>query len=275
MRRLLPLLLLLLVACAPTGPVRMSPDAESAFASSLDAAEREYRAGLEQSARGEVAEGQAAIDRAAERLRGLAADCIARPDCDPQRVVAVYDGLLERRAEASAVEGEDAAVVATAEAVQGQPSMNLLNGRALADVIELSDPVKAALTEWLTWMRPQLLTAWDNYQFMRHQMWPEYERAGLPEAVLFGIMAKESGGRVHAVSNAGATGPLQFMYQTGLRFGLGRVDGFDTRYDPQLAARANVAYIQERLAELDGDLELALAAYNGGEGRVGDRKSVV
>lgn len=269
MRRLLPLLLLVPIACAPTGPVRMAPDAEAAFEASLASAEQGYRTGLEQAARGEVLEGHAAIDRAAEQLRGLAAECIARPDCDPQRVVAVYDSLLERRAEASEVEAEEAAVVASPEAVEGQPSMNLLNGRALAEVIELSDPVKAALTEWLTWMRPQLLTAWDNYQFMRHQMWPEYERANLPEAVLFGIMAKESGGRVHAVSNAGATGPLQFMYQTGLRFGLGRVDGFDTRYDPQLAARANVAYLQERMAELDGDLELALAAYNGGEGRVG------
>lgn len=92
---------------------------------------------------------------------------------------------------------------------------------------------------------------------------------GCPRRSSSASWPRSPGGRVHAISRAGATGPLQFMYQTGLRFGLGRVDGFDTRYDPQLSARANVAYLQERLAELDGDLELALAAYNGGEGRVG------
>jgi membrane-bound lytic murein transglycosylase D len=70
------------------------------------------------------------------------------------------------------------------------------------------------------------------------------------------MLAKESGGRVHAVSRAGASGPLQFMYQTGLGYGLGRVDGFDTRFDPQLAARASVAYLNDRFAELNHNLEL-------------------
>ena len=50
-----------------------------------------------------------------------------------------------------------------------------------------------------------------NYQYLRFEMWPEYQKAGLPEAMLFGILAKESGGKVHAVSRSGAAGPLQFM----------------------------------------------------------------
>jgi membrane-bound lytic murein transglycosylase D len=59
------------------------------------------------------------------------------------------------------------------------------------------------------------------------------------------------------------------MPATGRRFGLGRgPDGFDTRFDPQLAARANVAYLNERFAEFNTDLAMALAAYNGGEGRM-------
>jgi membrane-bound lytic murein transglycosylase D len=116
-------------------------------------------------------------------------------------------------------------------------------------------------------MRPALMTSWENYQYMRFLMWPEYEQAGLPEALLFGILAKESNGRVHAVSRAGAAGPLQFMPATGARFGLGWRDGFDTRYDPQLAARASVLYFNERFAELGDELEFAIAAYNGGEGR--------
>jgi membrane-bound lytic murein transglycosylase D len=148
-----------------------------------------------------------------------------------------------------------------------QRSVAMLKGRDLRELIELNEPVQAALMDWLTWMRPALMTSWENYQYMRFLMWPEYEQAGLPEALLFGILAKESNGRVHAVSRAGAAGPLQFMPATGARFGLGWRDGFDTRYDPQLAARASVLYFNERFAELGDELEFAIAAYNGGEGR--------
>jgi len=84
--------------------------------------------------------------------------------------------------------------------------------------------------------------------------------------LLFGMLAQESGGKVHAVSRSGASGPLQFMSATGARFGLGIVDGFDQRFDPTLSARANAAYINEQLAELNDSLELAIGAYNGGEG---------
>ena len=134
--------------------------------------------------------------------------------------------------------------------------------------LTINDPVKAALEQWLTQYRPNLMTAYVNYEFMRYRMWPEYHQAGLPEALLFGMLAKESGGRVHAVSRAGASGPLQFMYATGLRFGLSARDGFDQRFDPALSARANAAYINEQLVIFNGNLELVIAAYNGGEGRI-------
>jgi membrane-bound lytic murein transglycosylase D len=128
--------------------------------------------------------------------------------------------------------------------------------------------VQAAIRRWLTDMRGQLLDTYENYEYLRQLMWPSFERAGLPEALLFGIMAKESNGKVHAGSRVGAAGPMQFMYATGKRFGLG-VDatGFDTRYDPLASAQASAAYLNERMAELNGNIELALAAYNGGEGR--------
>jgi membrane-bound lytic murein transglycosylase D len=103
---------------------------------------------------------------------------------------------------------------------------------------------------------------------MRHLMYPHYERRGVPEALLFGIMAKESGGKVHAVSRVGAAGPMQFMPATGARFGLNRGGAFDLRFDPSESARASADYLNERFAELNDNLSLALAAYNGGEGRM-------
>jgi len=44
------------------------------------------------------------------------------------------------------------------------------------------------------------------------------------------------------------------MSATGARFGLGVVDGFDQRFDPALSARANAAYMNERLGELNDNL---------------------
>jgi membrane-bound lytic murein transglycosylase D len=99
-------------------------------------------------------------------------------------------------------------------------------------------------------------------------MSPAFRRHGLPEALLFGIMAKESNGKVHVGSRAGAVGPLQFMPATGRRFGLGNDGtGFDTRYDPRASADAAAQYLTERMAQLGNSIELSLAGYNGGEGR--------
>ncbi len=162
---------------------------------------------------------------------------------------------------------------------EAQRSVTLLHGHKLSELIAMNGPVKAALEMWLTQWRPQLMDAYVNYQYLRYQMWPAYQQADLPEALLFGIMAQESGGKVHAVSRSGAAGPLQFMYATGMRFGLGTSDsGFDTRFDPAESARANAEYLDEQLEIFNNNLELTIGAYNGGEGRmrraVGDDTSV-
>lgn len=269
-----------LSACSGTGPARSvaGQGQVDALYQRLDQASQNYQTGQARIGAGEGDEGREAIRQASAELMDVAHACRNTTGCDLDRVFARFDALLSQPAEVSG-EGYAAGQAYDTDAVgEGSPiiaqlpasgrTVNLLNGQELAEIIALNGPVKAALVEWLTWMRPNLVTAWEQYQYMRYLMWPEYEAAGLPEALLFGILAKESGGRVHAVSRSGASGPLQFMPATGLRYGLGRVDGFDTRFDPQLSARANVLYLNDRFAELNHNLELALAAYNGGEGRV-------
>lgn len=226
---------------------------------------------------------------AAERAADALQSCAGQVGCDHvellrrwvelhrqhnQRLADTLQGEVATAPLASQDEGATLPSDSTQGALGSLPALaetiTLINGQELAEVIVLNRPVKAAINEWLTWMRPQLLEAHDNYRYLRARMWPSYERAGLPEALLFGILAKESAGKVHAVSSAGAAGPLQFMPATGQRFGLGRSsDGFDTRFDPQLSAEANVAYLNERFVQFNHDLALALAAYNGGEGRLG------
>ncbi len=273
-----------LSACATTPksnvPV-VSDSAVNALYERIDAATKRFDAAVDLYEQGDTAAASTEFGTARDELRQLADECLDLGGCDVRRVLAAQDALLVRQGRFLVGATADSEPVDTEGVTSGEGdspvlqmmpeaarTTTLLNGRDLAKVIELNEPVKAALEEWLTWLRPQLLDTWENYQYMRYRMFPEYQKTGLPEALLFGILAKESGGRVHAVSRAGAAGPLQFMPATAARFGLGRETGFDLRFDPAAATRANAAYLNERFAELNGDLSLALAAYNGGEGRI-------
>lgn len=285
-------LLVLLVALLPSwsvSPAAAAPapsdageaPAQEALYADFEAAVREYRDGVAAAASGERRAGRRAASRAMDRMLDLADRCRTLDGCEHERLMARFDALLGAGPRVAGEEGDgeaaDAAPVdadATVSPVvaafpEAADTLTQLKGRDLRELIVQNEAVRAAMAEWLTHLRPQLINAHEQYQYLRFLMWPEYERAGLPEALLFAIMARESGGRVHAISPAGAAGLMQFMPATGRRFGLGWQDGFDTRFEPQLAARASTQYLNERFAELGNDLELALAAYNGGEGRVG------
>jgi membrane-bound lytic murein transglycosylase D len=141
-------------------------------------------------------------------------------------------------------------------------------GHRFDAMVEFNPAIQAAIRRWLTDMRPSLMDSYENYQYLRSQMWPAFQAQGLPEPLLFGILAKESNGRVHSISRAGAAGPMQFMPATGRVYGIGPDgSGFDTRFDAQAAAQAAASYLSQRLGELGNSVELSLAAYNGGEGR--------
>ncbi|MBX3699401.1 MAG: transglycosylase SLT domain-containing protein [Dokdonella sp.] len=275
-----------LAGCAGTAATRptraTAADAAGALYARLDAATRRYANGLDLQRRGDAAAGDAELRAALDDLRDAASACVTTRGCDGQRFVAGFDALLRGGLTSADAGGEGSADAAgdspgeVTPAGEGEQlsrampelgrSVTLLKGRELSELIEMNGPVQVALEEWLTQYRPNLMTAYVNYQYLRWQMAPEYDKAGLPEALLFGMLAKESGGKVHAVSRSGASGPLQFMYATGLRFGLRTVDGFDQRFDPRLSARANAAYINEQLAIFNNNLELVIGAYNGGEG---------
>jgi membrane-bound lytic murein transglycosylase D len=279
----------LLGACASTGGSK-APTPVDALYGQLDLASKGYETALQQSREGDQQASRLTLTQSLDRLKEASARCGTTPGCDPQRFFSVFDRLL-RLKDGDFGGGQDldsdvdlsqAALAAgntgAASLPQAQRSVTLLHGQKLSQLIAMNGPVKAALEMWLTQWRPQLMDAWVNYQYLRYQMWPQYEKADLPEALLFGILAKESGGKVHAVSRSGASGPLQFMYATGMRFGLGSDNGFDLRFDPAASARANAEYINEQLRIFNDNLELTLGAYNGGEGRmrrtVGDDTSV-
>jgi len=217
-------------------------------------------------------------------LDGIHADadeCGAFSDCDTARFTHAYHDLLNQQTDMLfGYMSEDMLTPATDEsltstdviATRDLPEMNrtltLLRGTEFSDIIPMNRYVKAAMDDWLTWRRPQLMEAWENYQFLKPLVLPPYEEAGLPEALVFAVIAKESLGRVHSTSRAGARGPFQFMRATGRRYGLTTDDDFDMRLDAAAAAMASVAYLNDQLEVFNNNMELALAAYNGGENRV-------
>ena len=163
------------------------------------------------------------------------------------------------------VVGQAATAAPAPTATEKAPSRRSLD---LDEAITLNGPVKRALNDWLTWNRPQLADAYEKYLFLREEIAPIYEKADLPEALLFGLMAQETGGKVHSYSSAGAVGPLQFMPITARRYGLDSTSGFDMRLDPVASTRASVVYLTALLGRFGNDLPKALAAYNAGESRV-------
>jgi hypothetical protein len=89
---------------------------------------------------------------------------------------------------------------------------------------------------------------------------------GLPQDLKY-VAIIESNLRDDAVSEAGAVGPWQFMPQTGAMMGLDRTEWREGARDWPDSTRAAVAHLAE-LRTAFGSWALALAAYNGGRGRV-------
>jgi membrane-bound lytic murein transglycosylase D len=274
---------LALAAIAPAADAASRRDqaAVDALTARMNTAEQRYRESLVKIGNNDPG-GTAESDAALQDMEDVIAACMKQKGCSVTTMLATYKRLLKLQADAEAKvadeddmeEGEDDHAIdginaLAADVPEAARAAQLLSEDHRFDkMVQYNPAVQAGIRRWLTDMRPALMSSYENYEYMRHLMWPQFQRAGLPEALLFGIMAKESNGKVHVSSRAGAAGPMQFMYATGKRFGLGPDGtGFDTRFDPRAAAEGSASYLNERMGELNRSIELALAAYNGGEGR--------
>jgi soluble lytic murein transglycosylase-like protein len=84
----------------------------------------------------------------------------------------------------------------------------------------------------------------------------------LEPALVLAVMAAESNFDPMAVSAKNAQGLMQLIPDTATRFGVRNLR------DPAQNIRGGMAYLRWLLAYFEGDLALALAAYNAGEGAV-------
>ena len=91
---------------------------------------------------------------------------------------------------------------------------------------------------------------------------------GVDEAIIRAIIHAESAFRPTALSRAGAQGLMQLMPATARRFGV--ADSYNAAQNIQ----GGVQYLAWLLKRFNGDLKLAAAGYNAGEGAVDKYKGV-
>jgi soluble lytic murein transglycosylase-like protein len=85
---------------------------------------------------------------------------------------------------------------------------------------------------------------------------------GLEPALIHAVISAESGYNHLARSPRGARGLMQLMPDTARRYGV------TNPLDPEQNIRGGTAYLKDLLDLFGDDLQLALAAYNAGEGAV-------
>src|SRR5579859_970687 len=88
------------------------------------------------------------------------------------------------------------------------------------------------------------------------------ERHSVDPALVRAVIETESNWNAGAVSRKGAVGLMQLIPTTAHRFGVNDL------YSPQQNVDAGVRYLKTLLERYNGNMELALAAYNAGEGAV-------
>ena len=122
--------------------------------------------------------------------------------------------------------------------------------------------------------QPKLLAFFEvspTYRLVQEHLKQAAKANGIDSELLKALIATESGFDAHAVSPRGAVGLMRVMPATARRYGVAGDRGTPLGKklaDPRINITTGARYLGDLLALFQGRLELALAAYNAGEGAV-------
>ncbi len=110
-----------------------------------------------------------------------------------------------------------------------------------------------------------------NFKAVRHHMRESAQAYNIDFELLQALIATESGFDTQAVSPKGAVGLMQLMPPTAQRYGVrgdAKAPIEKKLTDPKTNIKAGSRYLRDLINLFPGRLDLALAAYNAGEGAV-------
>ncbi len=153
---------------------------------------------------------------------------------------------------------------------RGGESFNTANGAASPAEAraELPRPVAVPATA------RKLITYFDvspSFKAVRHHIREASAANNIDFELIQALIATESGFDADAVSPKGAVGLMQLMPATAQRYGVSgdsKTPVHKKLVDPRTNIRAGARYLGDLINMFPGQLELALAAYNAGEGAV-------
>jgi Transglycosylase SLT domain len=137
-----------------------------------------------------------------------------------------------------------------------------------------ADSPAAALADMSSLSAPKLLSLFarsENYRAFSPLLREASKVHGIDYSLLKAVIATESGFNPYAVSPKGAIGLMQLIPPTAQRYGVTAGKGSTIAKkltDPRINIRAGARYLADLIRMFPGRLDLALAAYNAGEGAV-------